>query len=235
MLGGLIHGRQGVLPMGWANSGAGQNPAHNAQILSEFFTRAKQDVGRELKKSASPNSLAEGKWPSIESLPWPVRGNGAESYMWTKQKHEGRTNGQRGTTGSNNDSKKFPTGTSRPTILSNIVKEKTIAARRSGVKTIIFPAGIRRDFDELSDNVKEGLEVHFVEDYSQIFDLAFGNKDDAQTLEPHVNISPPHCQGMNINMGPGMRNVAMVDVLPKACQDKARAAPCRFAFSSNSL
>ncbi|KAM7481775.1 hypothetical protein LguiB_006358 [Lonicera macranthoides] len=53
------------------------------------------------------------------------------------------------------------------------VKEKTIAARRSDVKTIIFPAANRRDFDELATNVKEGLEVHFVEDYSQIFDLAF--------------------------------------------------------------
>ncbi|KAM2468619.1 hypothetical protein FF1_010277 [Malus domestica] len=61
------------------------------------------------------------------------------------------------------------------------VKEKTIAARRGGVKTIIFPAANRRDFDELAPNVKEGLDVHFVEDYNQIFDLAFGdgqNKDE---------------------------------------------------------
>lgn len=53
------------------------------------------------------------------------------------------------------------------------VKEKTIAAKRSGVKTIIFPAANRRDFDELSLNVKEGLDVHFVENYSEIYDLAF--------------------------------------------------------------
>ncbi|XP_021772411.1 lon protease homolog 1, mitochondrial-like [Chenopodium quinoa] len=53
------------------------------------------------------------------------------------------------------------------------VKEKTIAAKRSGVKTIIFPAANRRDFDELSLNVKEGLDVHFVEDYREIYDLAF--------------------------------------------------------------
>ncbi|KAL3651344.1 ATP-dependent serine protease [Castilleja foliolosa] len=53
------------------------------------------------------------------------------------------------------------------------VKEKTIAARRSDVKTIIFPAANRRDFDELAPNVKEGLDVHFVDDYSQIFNLAF--------------------------------------------------------------
>ncbi|XP_065852683.1 lon protease homolog 1, mitochondrial [Euphorbia lathyris] len=55
------------------------------------------------------------------------------------------------------------------------VKEKTIAARRSDVKTIIFPSANRRDFDELASNVKEGLDVHFVDDYSQIFELAFNN------------------------------------------------------------
>ncbi|XP_042517635.1 lon protease homolog 1, mitochondrial-like [Macadamia integrifolia] len=60
------------------------------------------------------------------------------------------------------------------------VKEKTIAARRSNVKTLIFPLANRRDFDELSANVKEGLEVHFVDDYSQIFKLAFGGDQDAE-------------------------------------------------------
>ncbi|XP_010496978.1 PREDICTED: lon protease homolog 1, mitochondrial, partial [Camelina sativa] len=54
------------------------------------------------------------------------------------------------------------------------VKEKTIAARRSEIKTIIFPEANRRDFDELAENVKEGLEVHFVDDYGKIFELAFG-------------------------------------------------------------
>ncbi|XP_004302240.1 PREDICTED: lon protease homolog 1, mitochondrial [Fragaria vesca subsp. vesca] len=60
------------------------------------------------------------------------------------------------------------------------VKEKTIAARRSGVKTIIFPEANRKDFDELAANVKEGLDVHFVNDYNQIFALAF---DDDQNQE----------------------------------------------------
>ncbi|XP_010548774.2 PREDICTED: lon protease homolog 1, mitochondrial [Tarenaya hassleriana] len=54
------------------------------------------------------------------------------------------------------------------------VKEKTIAARRSQVKTIIFPEANRRDYDELAENVREGLDVHFVDDYAQIFELAFG-------------------------------------------------------------
>lgn len=58
------------------------------------------------------------------------------------------------------------------------MKEKTIAARRSEVKTIIFPSANRRDFDELASNVKEGLDVHFVDEYSQIFNLAFEDKSD---------------------------------------------------------
>ncbi|KAG6533649.1 hypothetical protein ZIOFF_007524 [Zingiber officinale] len=58
------------------------------------------------------------------------------------------------------------------------VKEKTIAARRSNVKTIIFPSANRRDFDELADNVKEGLEVHFVDNYNQIYEIAFASEHD---------------------------------------------------------
>uniref|UniRef100_M4FGM6 Lon protease homolog, mitochondrial n=1 Tax=Brassica campestris TaxID=3711 RepID=M4FGM6_BRACM len=54
------------------------------------------------------------------------------------------------------------------------VKEKTIAARRCQVKMIIFPEANRKDFDELPENVKEGLDVHFVDEYEQIFELAFG-------------------------------------------------------------
>ncbi|XP_062000526.1 lon protease homolog 1, mitochondrial-like isoform X1 [Rosa rugosa] len=57
------------------------------------------------------------------------------------------------------------------------VKEKTIAARRGGVKTIIFPSANKRDYEELTPNVKEGLDVHFVDDYSQIFNLAFGDHE----------------------------------------------------------
>ena len=49
------------------------------------------------------------------------------------------------------------------------VKEKTIAARRSGVTTILFPEGNRKDWDELSDDIKEGLEVHFVSTYDEVY------------------------------------------------------------------
>ncbi|KAL0804005.1 hypothetical protein Bca101_096495 [Brassica carinata] len=54
------------------------------------------------------------------------------------------------------------------------LKEKTMAARQSQVKVIIFPEANRRDFEGLEESVKEGLDVHFVDEYEQIFELAFG-------------------------------------------------------------
>ena len=52
------------------------------------------------------------------------------------------------------------------------VKEKTIAARRSGVKTIIFPSGNKKDYDELSEDIREGLEAHFVSTYEEVYHQA---------------------------------------------------------------
>jgi len=53
------------------------------------------------------------------------------------------------------------------------VKEKTIAAKRSGVKTLIFPAGNRADWEELSSDIREGLTVHFAETYDDVFPIVF--------------------------------------------------------------
>ncbi|XP_075997730.1 lon protease homolog, mitochondrial [Genypterus blacodes] len=53
------------------------------------------------------------------------------------------------------------------------IKEKTIAARRAGVTCIILPAENKKDFSDLADYITEGLEVHFVDHYSQIHPIAF--------------------------------------------------------------
>ena len=55
------------------------------------------------------------------------------------------------------------------------VKEKTMAARRSGIKELVFPKGNQKDYEELADEIKEGLKVHFVESYEEIYDVAFKN------------------------------------------------------------
>lgn len=53
------------------------------------------------------------------------------------------------------------------------VREKVIAARRSGLKTLIFPKASQRDYEELPEYIRKGLTIHFVEDYDQVFALAF--------------------------------------------------------------
>lgn len=53
------------------------------------------------------------------------------------------------------------------------IKEKVIAARRSHLKTLIFPKENRRDFDELPPGMKEGIKAHFVGEYKEIFALVF--------------------------------------------------------------
>ncbi len=53
------------------------------------------------------------------------------------------------------------------------VKEKLVAARRSGLKTIIFPKDNIRDYDELPEYIKKGLTIHFVEHYDEVFAIAF--------------------------------------------------------------
>merc|ERR1719401_2923548 len=54
------------------------------------------------------------------------------------------------------------------------IKEKIMGGRRAGIKSIILPDANRRDFDEIPDYLKEGLEVHYAEEYSKVFDVAFG-------------------------------------------------------------
>lgn len=53
------------------------------------------------------------------------------------------------------------------------VREKTIAARRSGVTTLIFPEANRRDYEELPQHIRDGLTVHFLKWYDQVLPLAF--------------------------------------------------------------
>lgn len=65
------------------------------------------------------------------------------------------------------------------------LREKLIAARRSGINVLIFPKENLRDYDELPDYLKKGLEVHFVNQYSEVFKIAFPKvhlKKDAKKL-----------------------------------------------------
>jgi len=56
------------------------------------------------------------------------------------------------------------------------VKEKTIAARRAGLEVLIFPHDNEKDFRELPDYLREGIEVHFARTYRDVYRVAFGKK-----------------------------------------------------------
>ncbi|THB80124.1 MAG: endopeptidase La [Desulfobacteraceae bacterium] len=53
------------------------------------------------------------------------------------------------------------------------IQEKIIAARRTGIKKIILPHGVKPEFIELADHIKEDIEFHFVKKYKEVFDIAF--------------------------------------------------------------
>lgn len=53
------------------------------------------------------------------------------------------------------------------------VKEKLVAARRSGLKTVIFPKDNMHDYEELPEYIRKGLTIHFVDHYDEVFEIAF--------------------------------------------------------------
>ncbi|MFU8765594.1 MAG: endopeptidase La, partial [Haliea sp.] len=53
------------------------------------------------------------------------------------------------------------------------IREKVIAARRIKIPELILPAANRRDFEELPEYLREGLEVHFARTYREVFEFVF--------------------------------------------------------------
>ncbi|CAN9300922.1 unnamed protein product [Alternaria alternata] len=57
------------------------------------------------------------------------------------------------------------------------LREKTVAARRAGAKTVIFPHDNMSDWLELPENIKEGIEGRPVQWYKEVFDIVFPDLD----------------------------------------------------------
>ncbi|KAI7882948.1 lon protease like, mitochondrial [Lichtheimia hyalospora FSU 10163] len=55
------------------------------------------------------------------------------------------------------------------------LKEKTIAAKRSNVHTILFPKDNLPDWEELPDHIKEGMNGVPVDYYDDVFKICFGD------------------------------------------------------------
>lgn len=53
------------------------------------------------------------------------------------------------------------------------LKEKILAAKNAGVQKVLVPDANRMDIDEVSDEIKEGIEIIFVETMEQVVEHAF--------------------------------------------------------------
>lgn len=53
------------------------------------------------------------------------------------------------------------------------VKEKTLAAKRAKVKTIIYPAENKKDFDELPEHIKKGIDARFISYFEEVLDIVY--------------------------------------------------------------
>ena len=53
------------------------------------------------------------------------------------------------------------------------LKEKTLAAKNAGIKTVCVPAKNEKDMDEIADEIKEGLKIVYVKTMQDVLDAAF--------------------------------------------------------------
>jgi ATP-dependent Lon protease len=64
------------------------------------------------------------------------------------------------------------------------IKEKILAASRSGIKHVILPKGNKNDLDEIPKKIKKQLTFHPVNKMDEVLELAL---DAARKLTRHKN------------------------------------------------
>jgi len=56
------------------------------------------------------------------------------------------------------------------------IKEKVLASRRSGVKTLIMPEGNRKDWEELPAHLRDGIQINFAKHLKDVLKVVFPSK-----------------------------------------------------------
>lgn len=56
------------------------------------------------------------------------------------------------------------------------LKEKLLAAKTAGISTVLVPKKNEKDVDEISEEIKSGMEIYFVESMDEVLSLAFVKK-----------------------------------------------------------
>ena len=79
------------------------------------------------------------------------------------------------------------------------LKEKVIAARRTGTKTVIFPQSNLKDWEEIPPYIRKGLEFRVVDRMESVVEILLGLRPGERKLPPrpasaHPQGSPPSLQ-----------------------------------------
>ncbi len=53
------------------------------------------------------------------------------------------------------------------------IREKLLAAKRQKIRHVILPEANRRDYEEVPDHIRKGLQVHFVSVFDEVAELVF--------------------------------------------------------------
>ncbi|HOI88758.1 MAG TPA: magnesium chelatase domain-containing protein, partial [Lentimicrobium sp.] len=62
------------------------------------------------------------------------------------------------------------------------IKEKILAARRSGIKEIILPVDNKKDIEEIKPEYLKGLQFHYVDQMIDLLDIALSSKEPSNPL-----------------------------------------------------
>jgi ATP-dependent Lon protease len=62
------------------------------------------------------------------------------------------------------------------------IREKIIAARRARMTEVVLPFGNRGDYEALPAYLCEGIKVHFVRHFRDVFDIVFESAADGRQL-----------------------------------------------------
>lgn len=67
------------------------------------------------------------------------------------------------------------------------IREKVIAAKRIGIKTLILPDENRKDYDELPEYLKIGLDIHFAKHFDDVAKLTFHIRSKSDALKAYLD------------------------------------------------
>ena len=76
------------------------------------------------------------------------------------------------------------------------MKEKLLAALRAGIFETILPRGNEKDLQELPDNIKNAMKLHFVDSMDEVLALALEGplpkpKEEESEAMAAVQVPPP--------------------------------------------